>query len=252
MGNIWYIVNQHRGVRLVKRLFISLLNIVTLLSVIFTGCGGEITGSGTLTTKSYDYTGFTMIEVESGFVLTVTQSQSYEIEVTTDDNILEHLDITMTGNTLKLGLSGSVSPTILRAEISMPGIEGINLSGGSKAVITGFNSNETFSVTLTGGSVLTGDIVSGDVGFGISGGSMVTLTGSGRDLMVRSSEGSEMTLDEFPVNNADINIDGGGRSFININGKLDTVLTGGSELYYIGEPEMGNVNVSGGSVLEKR
>jgi hypothetical protein len=185
--------------------------------------------------------------------LNIKQSPSYNIDITTDDNILKYLDITETGNTLKIGLkSGSISPTALRAEISIPELEGINLSDGSKAVITGFNSNRPFSVTLTDDSVLTGDIVSGDAGFGISDGSMVTLTGSGRDLMVRSSDGSEITLDEFPVNNADINIDEGGRSFFNINGKLDTVLTGGSELYYTGEPEMGNVNVSGGSKLEKR
>jgi hypothetical protein len=235
-----------------RKIIIYLLFSVFILSGIFTGCGGETTGSGTLATKSYDYTDFTMIEADSGFVLIIKQSQSCKIEITTDENILERLDISMSGSTLKLGLSGSVIATVLKAEISMPGIEGINLSGGVKAAITGFDSNETFSVTLTGGSVLTGDIVSGDVGFGISGGSIVTLTGSGGDLMVRSSDGSEIILDEFPVHNADINIDGGGRSFFNINGRLDTVLTGGSELYYTGDPEMGDVNISGGSVLEKR
>ncbi|UCC15979.1 MAG: DUF2807 domain-containing protein, partial [Dehalococcoidales bacterium] len=120
------------------------------------------------------------------------------------------------------------------------------------AKFTGFNSDLSFSVTLDGGSVLTGDIVSGDVGFGISGGSLVMLTGSGGDLIVRSSDGSEITLNEFPVNNADINIDGGGRSFFHINGRLDSVLTGGSEVYYTGQAEMGEINVSGGSILEKR
>ena len=236
-----------------RKILITLILSLSLLTGTFAGCGGETAGSGKIMTESYDYTGFTMIEAASGFALTVKQSQSYKIEITTDDNILKYLDINKTGNTLKIELSGgSVSPTTLRGEISMPGIAGINLSGGTKAAITGFNSNESFSVTLSGGSVLTGDIVSGDTGFGISGGSRVTLTGSGRDLMVRSSDGSEINLDEFPVNKADINIDGGGRSFINVNGRLDTVLTGGSELYYTGNPEMGNVNVSGGSKLEKR
>ena len=236
-----------------KRILISLFALVSVLTGVITGCGGETSGSGNLTIKSYEFSGFTMIEAENGFTFTVKQSQSYKIEITTDDNVLNYLDIALKGNTLKIGLSGgNVRPTALRAEISMPGLEGINLSGGARAAISGFNSNESFSVTLTGGSVLTGDIVSGDVGIGISSGSMVTLTGSGRDLLARSSNGSEITLEEFPVNNADINIDDGGRSFININGKLDTVLTGGSELYYTGDPEMGNVNVSGGSVLEKR
>lgn len=236
-----------------KRIFISLLSVVSILSSILAGCGGETAGSGKLVTESYDYTDFTLIEAEKGFELTVKQSQSYKIEITTDDNIRKYLDINKTGNILKIGLSGGhIDLTTLRVELSMPGIEGINLSGGASATITGFNSDKSFSVTLTGGSVLTGDIISGDAGFGISGGSVVTLSGSGKDLMVRSSDGSELTLDEFPVNNADINIDGGGRSFFNIKGKLDTVLTGGSELYYTGDPEMGEVNVSSGSVLEKR
>ncbi len=224
-----------------------------ILSGFTASCGGQIVGSGKLVTETYDYTDFTMIEAESGFVLTITQSSSYAIEISADDNIREYLEITGTGNTLRIGLSrGNISSTTLRAEMTMPEIEGLNLSNGAKAVVTGFNSAGSFSATLTGGSVLIGDIVSGDAGFGLSGGSMVTLTGSGRDLMVRSSDGSEVTLDEFPVNNADINIDRGGRSFFNINGKFDTTLTGGSELYYTGEPEMGDINVSGGSKLEKR
>ncbi len=254
MEKMWYIVNQHlEGTRFMKRIIISLFAMVTILSGIFTGCSGETTGSGNMVTVSYDYTGFTMVEAEKGFELTIKQSQSYKIEITTDDNLRKYLDINETGNVLKIGLSGGhIDLTTLRVELSMPGIEGINLSSGASATITGFNSDNPFSVTLNGGSVLTGDIVSGDAGFGISGGSIVKLTGSGRDLMVRSSGGSEVTLDEFPVNNADINIDGGGRSFFNINGRLDTVLTGGSELYYTGEPELGDVNISGGSVFEKR
>jgi hypothetical protein len=251
---MWYIVNQHQeDSRFMKRVLISLLVVFSVVSGIFTGCGGETTGSGKLITESYEFTDFTIIEAEKGFTLTIQQSPSYKIEITINDNLLKYLDITKTGNTLKIGLSGGHTDlTTLKAEISMPEIEGINLSGGASATITGFNSDKSFSVTLSEGSVLTGDIVSGDVGFGISGGSVVILTGSGGDLMVRSSGGSEIILDEFPVNNADINIDRGGISFFNINGKLDTVLTGGSELYYTGEPELGNVNVSGGSVLEKR
>ena len=236
-----------------KRVLISLIVVFFVLSSIFTGCGSETTGSGKLTTGSYEFTGFTMIEAEKGFELTIKQSQSYKIEITTDNNIRKYLDVNKTGNILKIGLSGGhIDLTTLRVALSMPGLEGINLSGGASATITGFNSDKFFSVTLNGGSILTGDIVSGDAGFGISGGSIVKLTGSGGDLMVRSSDDSEIILDEFPVLNADINIDGGGKAFFNIHGRLDTVLTGRSELYYTGEPVMGNINVSGGSVLEKR
>jgi len=87
-----------------------------------------------------------MIEAEKGFELTVKQSQSYKIEITTDDNIRKYLDINKTGNILKIGLSGGhIDLTTLRVELSMPRIEGINLSGGASATITGFNSDKSFS-----------------------------------------------------------------------------------------------------------
>lgn len=236
-----------------KNILVFVLVSTFILSGFTTSCGGRIVGSGNMESVDYDYTGFTMIEAGSGFEVTVTRASNYSIKVTTDDNVREHLEITRTGDILEISLaSGSFSSVTLEAEITMPGLAGINLSGGSRANISGFNSANPFSVTLSEGSELAGDIVSGDAGLGLSGGSRVTLRGLGGDLLARSSGGSNMILDDFRINNADINIDGGGTAIITVNGRLDTVLTGGSQLLYSGEPEMGDVNISGGSSLEKR
>jgi hypothetical protein len=120
----------------------------------------------------------------------------------------------------------------------MPVLEGINLSEGASAMVYGFSSDNDFSVTLSEGSRLEGTIETGDIGFGLSEGSQVNLTGSGNNLVARSSDGSRLMLDDFPIHNADINIDGGGRAILNISGRLDTTLTGGSRLEYSGNPEM--------------
>ncbi|MBN2238474.1 MAG: DUF2807 domain-containing protein [Dehalococcoidales bacterium] len=238
-----------------KRIFTLAIAAVLSSGIIaISGCSSGVIGSGNLETNTYDYTGFTTIEAANGFEVTIEQAASYNVEITTDDNIKEDLDISLTGNTLEIGLKGSPSlvNATLKAEITMPEISGINLSEGSEAAITGFDSDNDFSVTLSEGSELRGNIRTGDIGFGISGGSFARLTGSGKNLMARSSSGSEIILDNFPVTDADINIDGGGTAELNLSGRLDTVLTGGSELIYSGDPEMGNVNVSGGSSLTKR
>jgi hypothetical protein len=105
---------------------------------------------------------------------------------------------------------------------------------------------------MSGGSRLEGDIVCGDIGFGLSGGSIVYLSGSGNNLMARSSGGSKLIMDDFPINDADINISGGGSANLDISGRIDSDLSGGSLIEYTGEPEMGNINLSGGSAIQKR
>jgi len=63
-------------------------------------------GSGTPVTKTYDYTGFTKVTVESGFVATVEWGDDFAVSVTVDDNLVkEHLKVELDGDTLRVGLA---------------------------------------------------------------------------------------------------------------------------------------------------
>jgi len=54
------------------------------------------------------------------------------------------------------------------------------------------------------------------------------------------------------VVNADVSLSGGSRATINLDGRLDADLSGGSNLLYIGDPTMGDINTSGGSTVGKK
>jgi len=237
-----------------SKVVIILLAAVFSLLLLISGCGTVITGSGNPTTKNYDNSGFTILEIKDGFNVEIVHSTSFGIEITADDNILEYLEITQAENTLKIRLKGGDNYITgpLKARISMPEMMGINLADGSDAGISGFNSSNTFSATLSDGSLLEGEIISGDIGFSLTDGSDVNLSGSGGDLVARITDGSILTLENFPVNDADININNGGKAALDISGTLNTVLTNGSEIVYSGDPKMGEVNISGSSILKKK
>jgi hypothetical protein len=59
-------------------------------------------------------------------------------------------------------------------------------------------------------------------------------------------------LTDFPVNDADINLSGASRATINLDGKLDAELSGASNLEYIGDPTMGDINIAGASTINKK
>jgi len=184
----------------------------------------------------------------------ITKSSTFSVEITTDDNVQEYLKVTKSGETLEIGLElgriyGSVT---LRAKITMPDLYKLDLSGGSRASITGFSSSHDFSVGLSGGSRLEGDMTAADADFDLSGGSWVDLTGSADDLDVNSSGGSQLDLEAFSVNNADVNLSGGSRATVNVNGTLDVNLSGGSKVLYVGEATLGDVDLSGGSTVNRK
>jgi len=184
----------------------------------------------------------------------ITKSSTFSVEITTDDNVQEYIKVTKSGEMLEIGLElgriyGSVT---LIAKITMPDLYKLDLSGGSRASITGFSSSHDFSAELSGGSRIEGNITAADAEFDLSGGSRVDLAGSADDLDVNSSGGSQLDLEAFSVNNADVNLSGGGRATVNVNGTLDVNLSGGSKVLYVGEPTLGDIDLSGGSTVSKK
>ena len=241
--------------KVILGIVVAVVLTVVLLAVfgVLGGGGFVIVGSGNLTTRNFDLSDFTEIEARSGFQLELVQSSTFSIEVTADDNVMDYINVGKSGNTLKIGpqWNRSFRSVTLRAEITMPDLSEIKLSGGSRASISGFSSSHDLSVGLSGGSRVTGDITAGDAYFKLSGGSQVNLQGTAEDLDINGSGGSQLELKAFSVNNADINLSGGGRATINVNGTLDVNLSGGSHVTYIGEPTSIDTNLSGDSTVSK-
>jgi len=238
-----------------KKAIVAVLVVALLTSGLSVGCiWGSVTGSGNLTTETFNFSDFTKVEADSGFQVELTKSGTFSIEITADDNVHEYIEVEKSGETLGIRLRGNrfYNSVTLRAKVTMPDLYKIELTGGSQASITGFSSSHDFSVELSGGSRVAGDITAGDADFDLSGGSQVNLEGSADDLVVNGSGGSQLNLETFSVDNADINLSGGSRATVNVNGTLGVNLSGGSQVTYVGEPNLGDIKLSGDSTVSKK
>ena len=120
------------------------------------GCAflGVITGSGHLTTRSFDFTDFSRISAGYAFELEVTQATAYSISVTLDDNLSDYLRVDKKGDTLKLEMqSGRLYRTTnLRAIVSMPRLKELTLSGASRADVANFTAKDDLHLGFSGAS----------------------------------------------------------------------------------------------------
>jgi len=214
-----------------------------------------LVGSGILVTEKKDFSDFTIVEVGWGFEVEIGQADSYSINITADDNMFDYIEVSHTGDTLTIGLKWGYGyqNVTLRAKITMPGLYGLEFSGGTHGAIEGFSTSHEIVLDLSGGSRLTGGFnTSLDAQFTLSGGSRLSLDGIANNLLISASGGSHLELSAFAVHNSSVNLSGGSDATINLDGRLDADLSGGSHLLYIGDPIMGIINMSGGSTVSEK
>jgi hypothetical protein len=233
-----------------------------VLAVLLTGCCGliprqtTITGSGNVVTREETFTDFDKVEVSHAFTVDISQGDSFRVVVRVDDNLVEDLEVVKQGDTLKIGLVPdplrNIRNATMEAEVTMPELTGLELSGASDGAITGFKSSQALKVTLSGASSLRGDIEAGDVRFDLSGASSVTLSGSAQDVTIDASGAGVANLADFPVADADVGVSGASTVTVNPSGSLDVSASGASHVYYVGNPTMGRIDTSGASSVESK
>ena len=263
---------------LTKTIFAGLL--VALLLV--AGCGPFLVTrdgekfSGVTETRQFDYTDFTRVEISTAFDYEIIRADTYSISVTAYTEAFEQLQVVRQGQTLKIGLrSGSFVWTVwglpLKAVITMPQLDSLAGSGATDGVVANFSSTEDLEITLSGASSVElegitagdvtlavsgasdvrGDLTAGNTKFELSDASSVRLDGSAQDAVIIGSGASHLKLADFRTNNADVALSGATDADVFAAGTLDAEISSASHLSYRGQPSLGRMNVSGGSMIEQ-
>jgi hypothetical protein len=232
-----------------------------VLMVMSLGCGlipgvRTITGSGDVVTREEAIADFDKVDVSHAFHVDISQGDTFSVVVRVDDNLVEYLQVVKRGETLKIGLEPGLTPSVqdatMEAEVTMPELVGLELSGAVHATITGFKSTKPLDVNLSGASDLRGDIEAGDATFDASGASRVTLNGSAGNVSVEGSGASHIDLSDFAVADAGVKLSGASTATVNASGTLDVDASGASDVYYLGDPRMGDIQTSGASSVKRK
>ena len=235
---------------------LSLVVVVLLLAGCAVPFGTQLVPRGPLVTKEYDLGNFTAVSASSAFQVEITQSDlKYSVSVTVNENLVDRLDVGVSGNTLRIGLMPGYALTgagTMIAKVTMPELVGLDLSGATRTTLAGFNSDKSLKAEVSGASTLRGDLVCVDASFNASGASKVSLDGSAKDLNVEASGASTVDLGDFASKNTTVNASGASKVVVAPSGSLDVEASGASTVSYIGEPAKLRMNASGASSVEQK
>ncbi|MBI5608782.1 MAG: DUF2807 domain-containing protein [Deltaproteobacteria bacterium] len=187
--------------------------LLVLLAGAAVGCRG-VAGSGAAKSEVRTVAGFARIDVTGALTLQVDIADGpTEVSVHGDDNLVPNVTTKVEGDTLKVGTSMEMSPSLpLQVRVKVPGLRALSFSGAGKADVKGVRG-EQFRAEVSGAAA-------------------AHLSGR--------------------VDRVELNLSGAGGVDLYADRSLDADISGASSIHYGGHPPTVTKHISGVGVLRAK
>jgi hypothetical protein len=208
----------------------------------------SLSGSGRIAVKEFELSAFDQIETGLPFEVILSQDEEYQVEVHADDNFIDYVDLEVQGTTLTMGFKPGIRYDLknisLRVEVSMPKIKVLNLSGSSLVTLDNFTELEDLEVSLNGASSLGGKLEASELVIDASSNAKVNLAGSVSKLSISADGNSLVDLKDLKSKQASIEASGLSQVVVNVLDVLEISASQHSQIYYYGNPDLGEISVN--------
>jgi autotransporter-associated beta strand protein len=225
---------------------------VLLLSVLASvGCTKQLTGSGNVVSREIPVNSFSKIQVSSSFVVRLSIGSPEPVTVRVDDNLVDDVDVGVSGDTLRIGLKGGISVThaTLEADVTNPSVSEIEASGASAVTPSDRLMSSSFALTLSGASSFDGDVAVAEGSVELSGASHALLSGSARTMSMTASGASQLLAGDLSIASLTIDLSGASHGEVHVTRTISATASGASNLTYSGSPTFTKRDVSGASQI---
>lgn len=212
-----------------------------------------VVGSGIATCRELGLGGVHALVVESGFEVRVTLGEPERATVRVDDNVVDLVEIRLTGSMLHLGLrpGANVRNATLSAEVTLRALDHATVSGASRMTFPLELVGDGLVLTALGMSEISGPIRLEEVRAGASGASRLALVGEVRRLVVAASGASELQLSGLVAADLDVTLSGASVADVTVRDVLAAEAGGASVLRYAGSPRIVRQQATGASSIEQ-
>jgi Putative auto-transporter adhesin, head GIN domain len=190
--------------------------------------------SDTYKTEIRDLSGFTKIDASGALNIVIIVGKDFKVELESEQKDLDTIETEFDGDILKIHSkkSWSMPKNDVAVRISMPTLEGVEISGSSKGIISNVKSDD-FSLTLNGSST-------------------VKISGEAKNVEMTANGSSNIEAESLKTENATVEMNGSSNATINVSNSLDASAYGASRIKYTGNPKDVKQNTSGASSVSQK
>lgn len=206
--------------------------LLTFAALALGGCHiTGIKGNGNITTETRTVPDFTSVEADGAFTITWANAPA-GLKVTTDQNLLNHVETTVRGTKLRIHSRGQLRPTDgIKVTLSSSGLSGASLTGAVRLTATKL-SGKGFYLEGTGAT-------------------RVIVDGAVTELMASMSGASRLEAALLQAEAVQLSISGAGKAEVAASKTLKVAISGAGKVTYTGNPTVEKRISGAGSVRQR-
>jgi len=221
--------------------------------VALAGCGG----AGTTSRRTVEASGFTGVATTAGIDVGVSTAAAWSVQVAASPQVINRIVVETRGSTLWIGVRpGTMARGRWLARqalvaVSLPALARLEVTDGSRALITLDQPTTDLSLELSRGSQVSGRLACAGLLLAASGSSIAQLAGRADRSTLAGSDGAKLRLTGLETPRLDAVLSGGATAAVTVTGLLTVEASGGSGLSFRGDARVELQALSGGSWLRK-
>lgn len=232
----------------------AILALTVVVAVMLCGCiePSCVTGSGKVISEDRTADEFTSIDLHVPGDLYLVQGPYQPLKIEAEDNILPLLRTNVANDKLIVDISECISPRRpIKIYVSMEEIVSLEVSGSGDIISENMIEADTLEAKISGSGDMDLMVLSEDISTTISGSGSLKLSGvaAGHKAIVSGSG----NIDSYGLSadRSQITISGSGSGEISASEELDVRISGSGNVYYKGNPEKIDAQMTGSGRLKK-
>ena len=214
----------------------------------------KVNGNGKVITQEQKLSSFKSIEASGSVKVHIRQDSSSSVKIETDENLLEYLDIHVTGDKLvvreKDGFNLRASKDII-IYTSAPVYSEVSVSGSGDIISDNIISGgEPLALNVSGSGGINVQVALPKVSAEVSGSGDIKLSGTSKEFGASISGSGSIQAFDLITDITTLEISGAANAEVTANQKLDVNVSGSGDVRYKGEAAVSQ-SISGAGSVKK-
>ncbi len=228
-----------------KHILFFFVILISLVSCNYTS------GSGNIVTKSRSVGSFNGISVGGDFEVEVKIGPATEVTVEADDNIMRYIEITNSGNILKIRTEDlhNYSNVHMKVYITTPVLTSIKASASAEVKVNGIlTGTDKLSFRASSSASIDAEVDAPEIETDASSGGSVSISGKTKNHNAEASSGAEIKTWDLLSEHTKVSASSGANAKVHASISLKATGSSGADITYHGAAAVTNSLSSGASV----
>ena len=236
------------------RKILFVLAVVMVLSSCSWFGGKKVSGNGNITTQERKVSSFNSVEASGSVKVHIRQDSSSSVKIETDENLMEYIEIYVTGSTLVIKEKDGFNPSPSKDLIvytSAPVYRSVDVSGAGDIISDNIISGgEPLEMGVSGSGNINVQVALPKVSADVSGSGNVMLKGTSKEFTGSISGSGSIKAFDLTTDVSTLNLSGAADAEVTANQKLDVNVSGSGDVKYKGNASVSQ-SISGSGSVKK-